>query len=116
MIRIRSRNPLDNGSGSKKHADPDPDPQHFFYGIGFYAELWEHPFIQAVDAELEEMTKAAENLTVATDFSLFQMNAHFANVRFRNIFPLLSVRIFYSGSFISGKLFCKQKIEAWNQE
>jgi hypothetical protein len=51
------------------------------------------PLFQAVDAELEEMTKAAENLTVATDFSLFQMNAHFANVRFCNILPLMPVPV-----------------------
>jgi hypothetical protein len=35
---------------------------------------------QAIDAELEEITKAAENLKVATDFSLEQMNLHFAKV------------------------------------
>lgn len=43
--------------------------------------------VQAIDAELEEITKAAENLTVATDFSLQQMNAHFARVSLESDIP-----------------------------
>ncbi len=47
--------------------------------------------VQAIDAELEEITKAAENLTVATDFSLQQMNAHFARVSLESDIPLESL-------------------------
>ena len=49
--------------------------------------------MEAIDAELEEMTKAAENLTVATDFSLQQMNIHFAKVHHSNSFLILIMRL-----------------------